>query len=793
MSGPPGARRKKAAAKDPLAALEVIDRLDVGPVRLEKRRLVCPYQVTRVSGGQDRIDLIYRYGEDVFDPDEYASRNLAAMIAAQVALNYGLFCRRIVFHGEFDRYDRRFLDEYAGHTAREIYVNKFLLPNPFLQGPAAELEAYRAPTYLRAHLEFREPRSRGARPRPAPPGWVVDESRHLVLSSGGKDSLLSLGLLQELQREVHPVFVNESGRHWFTALSAYRRLRDEIEETTRVWTNSDRVFAWMLRQLPFVRRDFARVRSDEYPIRLWTVAVFSFGALPLMRRRGVARLVIGDEHDTTTRATFRGITHYAGLYDQSRWFDNAMSRYFHRKGWQVQQFSLLRWMSELLILKTLVDRYPDLQTLQVSCHATHVESDRVRPCGRCEKCRRVVAMLLALDADPSRCGYRPEHARSCLDALVEQGIHQESAGVEHLFHVLRQKGLIPDSIPTRPRPEVMQLRVDSERSPLDTIPGDLRRELFAVLAQHAQGCVERKGRDWLPCDPLEAEALARPYPFEHESAGHGPVENGEGTRPGAVESCDLGEMTWEEAQRRLREVDVALLPVGSIEQHGPHLPLDTDAYDARRLAEDVARACTSPRPLVLPLVSYGVSYHHDDFPGTISIGPDTLSTMIYEIGMSLAKSGVTKLLIINGHGGNSPALHFAAQMINRDARIFTCVDTGETSDADVDALAETPNDVHAGEIETSTTLALRPHLVRMGKAARHVPRFSSEYLDFTSRRSVGWYARTSRISPTGVMGDPTKASREKGERMWGVMVRNLVELVEDIKGLTLDEIHQRRY
>jgi creatinine amidohydrolase/Fe(II)-dependent formamide hydrolase-like protein len=207
----------------------------------------------------------------------------------------------------------------------------------------------------------------------------------------------------------------------------------------------------------------------------------------------------------------------------------------------------------------------------------------------------------------------------------------------------------------------------------------------------------------------------------------------------------------------------------------------------------VAAACSHPRPLVLPLIPYGVSYHHDDFPGTLSIGPDTLAQTVYEIGVAAARNGINKLVIINGHGGNAPALHFAAQMINRDVKIFTCVDTGETSDAEVDAIAETHNDAHAGEIETSTSLATRPELVRMDLAESAVPRFSSHYLDFYSQQSVGWYAYTARISKSGVLGDPTRATRDKGEKMWAVMVRNLVELVEDLKSMTLDEIHQRRY
>ena len=130
-------------------------------------------------------------------------------------------------------------------------------------------------------------------------------------------------------------------------------------------------------------------------------------------------------------------------------------------------------------------------------------------------------------------------------------------------------------------------------------------------------------------------------------------------------------------------------------------------------------------------------------------------------------------------------------MINRDAHIFTCVDSGETSDADVEALAETPADVHAGEIETSTSLANRPHLVQMDKAKRFVPRFSSHYLDFSSKRSVDWYARTAKLSRSGVLGDATKATREKGERMWNLMIDHLVSFVEDLKSMTLDEIHQR--
>ena len=254
-----------------------------------------------------------------------------------------------------------------------------------------------------------------------------------------------------------------------------------------------------------------------------------------------------------------------------------------------------------------------------------------------------------------------------------------------------------------------------------------------------------------------------------------------------------GELSWPDAADRLAVVDTALLPVGAIEQHGPHLPLDTDAFDADHLARSIAAGCSDPKPLVLPLVAYGVSYHHEAFKGTISINNDTLANLVYDIGISVAKNGIRKLVIINGHGGNAPSLNFAAQRINQDARIFVCVDTGETSDVDVDKLSETSNDVHAGEIETSTSLAVRPHLVYMDRLQMEVPEFTSRYLDFTSQRGVAWYAHTHKISTSGVMGDPTKASVEKGEKMWAVMIAHLTAFVNQLKTMTLKEIYQKKY
>jgi creatinine amidohydrolase/Fe(II)-dependent formamide hydrolase-like protein len=778
---------------DPMSDLEVFDLLEVGPVRLEPKRLIAPYQL-HWDGKTEKTELIYSYEEPVFKPDEPESQNLADMIAAQVAVNYGLFCRTIAFHGLFDDTDRRFIREMAENTAREIYVKKFLEPNPFLVGPPAQMAPVKKQTYLLADLEF--PEAAKGRSRPRWQLWSTEKNRHCVLSSGGKDSLLSFGLLDEIEREVHPIFVNESGRHWFTALNAYRFFKKTVDNTARVWVNSDRLFSWMLQRMPFIRKDFANVRSDDYPIRLWTVAVFLFGVLPLLRKRGIGRLLIGDEFDTSVRKRVHGIYHYDGLYDQSIYFDHVLSRYFMRKGWAISQFSVLRPLSELLIEKILALRYPHLQEHQISCHAGHKEGERIYPCGKCEKCRRIVNMLLALEVAPGHCGYRESQIENCLKLFIEKGVRQEDSGKRQLGFMLSEKGLLPLSGEQKKvfeqQPEILKLRFDSKVSPMHSIPMDLRAPLLRIYLQYADGAVRSSGRQWKEFQPLNDPEILKPFPFgldtnhlesavkKHQTDTYSP-------------SFMWGELTWPEAKARFNEVDVALLPVGSIEQHGPHLPLDTDVFDADYLTRKVAEACSDPKPLVLPAISYGVSYHHEEFHGTISISNDTLAKLVYEIGLDVARNGIKKLVIINGHGGNSPALNHAAQMINRDAHIFVCVDSGETSDVDIYQLIDTPNDVHAGEIETSSSLAVRPELVKMDQATRAVPEFSSNYLDFTSKRGVLWYAYTEKISSTGVMGDPTKASPEKGKKIWEIMIAHLVALIEDIKVMTLDEIHHKTY
>ena len=601
--------------------LMVFNCLKVGPVIIEPERVRARYEITLSDNTIVWNELIYSYRKSVFGTSA-RSVNLASMILSQVALNYGLFCEEIVFDGLYDDTDKRFILDMIENTSREIFVNKFLFPNEYIKAPYNQIKAEKHKRYTAAKVSFINSRYSEMVLK-----WTYQDTvkdRFILLSSGGKDSLLSYGLLTELGYDVHPVFINESGRHWFTALNAHNHLKDSNPNTDKVWCNSDRIFNWFLRNMPFIREDFFNIRADIYPIRLWTVAVFLFGALPIALKEKAGNIIIGNEYDTSMKSNHQGITHYQALYDQSKYFDNALTRYFIKKGWNTFQFSILRSLSEMLIQKILVERYPDLQQHQVSCHAAHIKEGRAYPCGKCEKCRRIVAMLAALYASPEHCGYSREQIDDAIKNVGSKGIKQLETDASHLLYILIDKNIIDKNAKivglARPHPHIMKLRFDRERSNLNVIPTKLMKKLAPIYLKYADGAVRRQDKQWIDFNVLSALSGSDPYPFEVTRVNNNQYKTKADFR--------WESHTWKEIEEKLLVVDTAILPCGSIEQHGPHLPLDVDYFDSIYLADKVVEACSNPKPFVLPGLPYGVAYHHEDFKGTISISNQHLSALV---------------------------------------------------------------------------------------------------------------------------------------------------------------------
>ena len=226
---------------------------------------------------------------------------------------------------------------------------------------------------------------------------------------------------------------------------------------------------------------------------------------------------------------------------------------------------------------------------------------------------------------------------------------------------------------------------------------------------------------------------------------------------------------------------VAVLPLGAIEQHGPHLPVSTDYVAATEAAAAAVELAAPTVPVVLlPGLAYTKSDEHHRFPGTIWLSWDTLMRTLVDIGRSLHTSGITRLLFVNGHGGNSALGQVACREIRKQfglrtffAHLSVPVDQGGRGSA----RSELGMGIHGGHGETSLMLHLRPDLVHMDLAVRRVPEYLTEYdlIGFGKPVSFGWLSDD--FGPDGHIGDPTGATAEHGKRFVEGAVPHLAEVI----------------
>jgi mycofactocin system creatininase family protein len=228
----------------------------------------------------------------------------------------------------------------------------------------------------------------------------------------------------------------------------------------------------------------------------------------------------------------------------------------------------------------------------------------------------------------------------------------------------------------------------------------------------------------------------------------------------------LSTARWPEVEAGPRRLLV--VPVGSLEQHGPHLPLDTDTRIAAAVA---ARACSGRAGVGLaPPIAIGASGEHADFPGTLSVGSVALSTLLVELGRH-ASLHWPAMLLVNGHGGNVTAIRDALSTLSGEGRRCHVWHAGVRSEP---PSAGSGNDAHAGRTETSIMLTLAPGDVWLGDAAPGETRPLAEIMPDLRARGVR------RVSPNGVLGDPSGASAAEGERLLGLLTADL--------GLTVDRL-----
>ena len=241
-------------------------------------------------------------------------------------------------------------------------------------------------------------------------------------------------------------------------------------------------------------------------------------------------------------------------------------------------------------------------------------------------------------------------------------------------------------------------------------------------------------------------------------------------------------LTWPEMNDAIAMQQLVILPTGSTEQHGPHLPLDVDVFLCESVCLEVGRRCPD-KVLVLPPISYGLNLHHIDFPGTVHIEPETFIAFCLNITKSVAYHGFKKILLVNGHGSNGPLVDLIARktVLETESLCFATTYFNFLLEA-FEKIRESRVIAHADEFETSLYLHLAPERVQMEKAAEDGDRMG-RYVssDSTSNYPVRFNDYWGRWTRTGVHGDPTKATAEKGRILFEAAVSGLVSLADELR------------
>jgi len=251
-----------------------------------------------------------------------------------------------------------------------------------------------------------------------------------------------------------------------------------------------------------------------------------------------------------------------------------------------------------------------------------------------------------------------------------------------------------------------------------------------------------------------------------------------------------GQLTVDEVRNADKD-RVVILSVSATEDHGPHMPLDTDTVLGMAVAEGAAQKAPDDI-LVMPPIPYGFNEHHKDFPGVIWIEPETLISFITDVTKSLAHHGFRRILLLNSHGSNHPVLDLAARKTVIQSGII-CVSASywnlisqrinELRKSEIGGIA------HAGEFEAAMYMHLHPELVDLDKAEKQIlHNAGSKFfnLDLAAGGSpanlMRWW---SEISPDGTMGDPTVADAETGRLFLEAAVNATVELVQEIRAMPI--------
>ncbi len=419
-----------------------------------------------------------------YDHDVELNENLAGLMGAVAAINYSLFTGEIIFDFPTSEVDRDMIEEMVKINNTEVFVNRLCrIRYPFFRSEflPTEEEITKENAIGKTRLTFKS-------------GYVDNysgsgNSRSAIMLSGGKESLLSYGMMREITGNALPYFFNESGGHWKAAKHSHDYL-SRVTESARVWSNIDRFYNFMNHRMPILDPVVSFSWADDYPVQLFLFPIYLFATLPSLRVKGITDIIMGNEmDDPAEEPPYKGIKHYFGVYDQSPDFQRRFSRYTQEKGFGITLWSALYNIYGSVVEDILVNRYHDLYLLQRSCHSCRYENGDVYPCGKCSKCLGVRLFIEYANGDPEEIHYPSKD--SLLNMVKNERMKLDPEELIFLTDGIKNGYYDMDT----------QIRgihlLPGENEIMEQVPVEYREGIYSIISEYTNGNWKLDGDEWI--------------------------------------------------------------------------------------------------------------------------------------------------------------------------------------------------------------------------------------------------------------------------------------------------------
>ena len=458
----------------------VFDKIRISKPVIADRRIS---SIIRIFHGksEESFKLIFSYREKVA-----MDQNMAGLILTMPIINFSYFSRKLELDFPVTEIDLNYIRNVMTINNREVFINAICRRRYNFYKPVAipsedEITESNANGITEITATQLIPDTQKTQHINVNTG---DKRKTAVLSSGGKESLLTYSILKEIGMDVHPIFFNESGAHWRAAKPSFESFSSNNRNTTKVWSNADRFYRFCINLLPFLNHPLIRKRTDTYPVQMFTFPVYVFSILPILIKRSIPFVFMGNEFDDPSdMPSYHGLSHYSGIYDQTLNFTNSISQYIKGKGYDISLSSILYPVTATIVERMLVRRYHDIFLLQRSCHSCSIVQNRVIPCGKCSKCLGVIMLILAAGGKPEEIGY----TESSIDLAKRSSgsLRLDTDEIKFLY-----SGTAEDS-------HVTGIHVlPDEKGPLSHIASGIREKVLSIFRDYCKGQYHYRKSRW---------------------------------------------------------------------------------------------------------------------------------------------------------------------------------------------------------------------------------------------------------------------------------------------------------